>query len=338
VLSYFGFGGELGFRIPRLLISGEQKYGNGFLKEVTPEKGFMVSHRVTKKFFCFGLGFTGSALVLELRAKNWTASGTCREKDHQDLWDRAGVQSYYFDGNDVSEAVESAVREASHVLVTIPPQKDAGDVVLKHCKKILTSGSQLRWLGYLSTTGVYGNRDGDWVDETSELKPEFDHQRRRLEAEGQWRDLYRKHQVPVHIFRLAGIYGPGRNLLQRVRQGSARRIDQPGLVFNRIHVEDVVQVLSASMDHPHPGEIYNVSDDLPSSPADAVAFACELLRVEVPPLIALENAELSKMGRAFYQTNKKVRNDKIKAELGVQLRYPDYKAGLRALLDTEKQR
>jgi nucleoside-diphosphate-sugar epimerase len=295
----------------------------------------MVSEGATKKIFCFGLGFTGSALVREVRARGWTASGTCRENAHKDVWAGAEVESHYFDGKEVSKAIENAVREVSHVLVTIPPQKDAGDVVLKYFKKILIGSSQLRWLGYLSTTGVYGNRDGDWVDETSELKPEFDHQRRRVGAEGQWRDIYRENQVPVHIFRLAGIYGPGRNLLQRVRQGSARRIDQPDLVFNRIHVEDVVQVLSASMDHPHPGAIYNVSDDLPSSPAEAVAFACELLHVEMPPLIALENAELSKMGRGFYLTNKKVRNRKVKEELGIQLRYPDYKVGLRALLSTE---
>jgi len=278
------------------------------------------------------LGFTGSALVQEVRARGWTASGTCRENAQKDAWAEAGVESYCFDGEQGSEELENAVREASHVLVTIPPQKEAGDVVLKHFKKILTESSQLRWLGYLSTTGVYGNRDGGWVDETSELKPGFDHQRRRLEAEEQWRDLYREHRVPVHIFRLAGIYGPGRNLLQRVRQGSARRIDQPGLVFNRIHVEDVVQVLSASMDRPHPGAIYNVCDDVPSSPAEAVAFACELLHVDTPPLIALEDAELSKMARGFYLTNKKVRNHKIKEELGIQLRYPDYKLGIRSLL------
>ncbi len=295
----------------------------------------MMDTSSTKKLFCFGLGFTGSALVGEVRARGWAASGTCRENARQDVWTGAGVQSYCFDGQGTSEAVENAVREASHVLVTIPPQKDAGDVVLKHFKKTLTDSSQLRWLGYLSTTGVYGNRDGGWVDETSELKPGFDHQRRRVEAERQWLSLYKEHQVPVHIFRLAGIYGAGRNLLQRVRQGSARRIDQPGLVFNRVHVEDVVQVLIASMNRPHPGAIYNVSDDVPSSPAEAVAFACELLHVDVPPLIALEDAELSKMGRSFYLTNKKVRNHKIKAELGVQLRYPDYKAGLRALLGTQ---
>ncbi len=297
----------------------------------------MVSEGVAKKIFCFGLGFHGSALVQDVRARGGTASGTCRDNAHKDVWAEAGVQSYYFDGKEDSNAVENAVREASHVLVTIPPQKGAGDVILQYFKKILTNSSQLRWLGYLSTTGVYGNRDGGWVDETSELRPGFDHQQRRVEAEGQWRDLYREHQVPVHVFRLAGIYGPGRNLLQRVRQGSARRIDQPGLVFNRIHLKDVVQVLSASMDQPHPGAIYNVSDDVPSSPAEAVAFACELLHVEVPPLIALKDAEFSDMARGFYLTNKKVRNHKIKEELGVQLQYPDYKAGLRALLDTERK-
>lgn len=295
----------------------------------------MVSEEFAKKIFCFGLGFTGSALVREVLARGWAASGTCRESDQNDVWAEAGVQSYCFDGKEIFEAVEDAVREASHVLVTIPPQRDAGDVVLKHFKKILADSLQLRWLGYLSTTGVYGNRDGGWVDETSKLKPGFKHQRRRVEAEGQWRDLYREHQVPVHIFRLAGIYGPGRNLLQRVRQRAARRIDQPGLVFNRIHVEDVVQVLSASMDHPSSGAIYNVSDDVPSSPAEAVAFACELLHIEVPPLTVLEDAELSEMGRSFYLTNKKVRNHKVKKELSIQLQYPDYKAGLRALLGVE---
>jgi nucleoside-diphosphate-sugar epimerase len=295
----------------------------------------MANSSQQKKLFCFGLGFTGSELVREVRTRGWAASGTCRENSQKDFWADAGVQSYCFDGKESSEAVENAVREATHILVTIPPQKDVGDVVLKQYKKILAGSSQLQWLGYLSTTGVYGNRDGDWVDEGSELKPGFGHQHRRVEAEEQWRDLCQEYQVPVHIFRLAGIYGPGRNLLQRVRQGTARRIDQPGLVFNRIHVADVVQVLSASMDHPSPGAIYNVSDDVPSSPAEAVEYACELLQVEVPPLVALEDTELSEMARGFYLTNKKVRNHRIKSELGIQLLYPDYKAGLRALLNAE---
>ena len=284
--------------------------------------------------FCFGLGFTGSALARELKAQGWQVSGTCQERDIRD--DEADVRLFSFDGREASEALCDAVKEATHVLVTIPPQKDAGDIVHHDFHKVL-SDSSLRWLGYLSTTGVYGNREGDWVDEASELKPQFDHQRRRVEAEQQWLSLYRDYQVPVHIFRLAGIYGPGRNLLERVKNGTARRIDQPELVFNRIHVEDVVQVLCASIQQPHPGAIYNVSDDVPSSPAEAVAFACGLLQMEVPPLVTLDEAELSTMGRGFYQTNKKVRNRKIKEELGVQLRYPDYQAGLRALLQVEQK-
>ena len=285
-----------------------------------------------KHLFCFGLGFTGSALVKKLKTEGWKVSGTFREQLLQN--DEGDVRSYYFDGQEASEALSNVVREATHILVTIPPQKDAGDVVLRHFHQTL-GDSKPQWLGYLSATGVYGNRDGNWVDETSDLRPQFDHQRRRAEAEDQWLSLYREHHVPVHIFRLAGIYGPERNLLQRVRNGTARRIDQPGLVFNRIHVEDVVQVLCASIHHPKPGAVYNVSDDVPSSPAEAVAFACDLLQVEAPPLVTLDEAKLSTMGRGFYQTNKKVRNRKIKEELGVQLRYPDYQAGLRALLKAE---
>ena len=250
----------------------------------------------------------------------------------------SGVQLHRFNGQEVSEGDrERRSRGESYFGHHSSAKRGWGCGSQTLVEKFLADSSQLQWLGYLSTTGVYGNRDGDWVDETSELKPEFDHQRRRVQAEEQWRDLFREHQVPVHIFRLAGIYGPGRNLLKRVRQGSARRIDQPGLVFNRIHVEDVVQALCASIDHPQPGAIYNVSDDVPSSPTEAVAFACDLLRVDVPPLIALDDAELSKMGRGFYLTNKRVRNHKIKEELGVQLRYPDYKAGLKALLTTESK-
>ncbi len=294
----------------------------------------MIQHN---HLFCFGLGFAGSTLAHKLRAEGWRVSGTCRKNDRENFWAEAGVKSFVFDGGEVSEGVKNEVREASHVLVTIPPQPDEGDVVLRHFEKCLTGNSHLQWLGYLSTTGVYGNRDGDWVDETSELQPEFDHQKRRAEAEEQWLGLYREHRVPVHVFRLAGIYGPGRNLLERVRQGIAKRIDQPGLVFNRVHVEDVARVLTASMARPRPGAIYNVSDDLPASPAEAVAYACELLHVDPPLRVSLEDAGLSEMARGFYLTNKKVRNRKIKDELEVQLRYPDYKTGLLSLLESERK-
>ena len=303
----------------------------------THEQEFTQVTSQDTNLFCFGLGFTGSALVRVLQARGWAVAGTCREKVHQDLWDRAGVRAYAFDGKTASREIGQALAKVSHVLVTIPPHKEDGDVVLRHFRDALARSSGLRWLGYLSTTGVYGNRDGEWVDESSELKPVFDHQKRRAEAESQWFDLYRGHGVPVHVFRLAGIYGPGRNLLERVRRGVAKRIDQPGLVFNRIHVDDVEQTLAASMERPHPGAIYNVVDDLPAAPAEAVAFACELLHVDAPPLVPLDEAGLSEMGRGFYLTNKKVRNRKINEELGVTLHYPDYRSGLRSLLEQERK-
>lgn len=303
----------------------------------THEQEFTQVTSQDTNLFCFGLGFTGSALVRVLQARGWAVAGTCREKVHQDLWDRAGVRAYAFDGKTASREIGQALAEVSHVLVTIPPHKEDGDVVLRHFRDALARSSGLRWLGYLSTTGVYGNRDGEWVDESSELKPVFDHQKRRAEAESQWFDLYRGHGVPVHVFRLAGIYGPGRNLLERVRRGVAKRIDQPGLVFNRIHVDDVEQTLAASMERPHPGAIYNVVDDLPAAPAEAVAFACELLHVDAPPLVPLDEAGLSEMGRGFYLTNKKVRNRKINEELGITLHYPDYRSGLRSLLEQERK-
>ena len=155
-----------------------------------------------------------------------------------------------------------------------------------------------------------------------------------MQAESQWLALWREHGVPVHIFRLAGIYGPGRNQLETVRAGTAKRIHKPGQVFSRIHVEDIVRVLRASMARPDPGRIYNVCDDVAADPAEVVAFAAGLLGVEPPPLIAFEEAGLSPMAESFYRDNKRVRNDRIKTELGVSLAYPSYRAGLTALLKT----
>ncbi len=210
-----------------------------------------------------------------------------------------------------------------------------GEVVLRHYGSVLESCPELKWVGYLSTTGVYGDRKGDWVDEATETNPGFAHQYRREEAEAAWMDMWEENNLPVHIFRLAGIYGPGRSILTRIREGRAKRINLPNLVFNRVHVEDVVQVLAASANQPKPGEIYNVCDDLPSSPREVVEYACERLNVKPPPLQSLDKAGLSGQGQSFYLTNKRVRNSKIKETLGVQLRYPDYRKGLEALLQEE---
>jgi nucleoside-diphosphate-sugar epimerase len=181
--------------------------------------------------------------------------------------------------------------------------------------------SVIRWLAYLSTTGVYGDRGGEWVEEDSPLSPSTERGRRRLAAERQWLALHASHGLPVHIFRLAGIYGPGRNQLMSVADGTARRIVKPGQVFSRIHVEDIATVLEASMARPNPGAAYNVCDDLPCPPQEVIAFAAELLGRPLPPEIPLDAAELSPMARGFYAESKRVSNRRIKTELGVRLAY-----------------
>jgi nucleoside-diphosphate-sugar epimerase len=190
----------------------------------------------------------------------------------------------------------------------------------------------LRWIGYLSTTGVYGDRAGGWVDEEAPLIPTGERGRRRVAAEARWLDLVRRHGSLVHIFRLAGIYGPGRNALDTVRAGRAQRIVKPGQIFSRIHVADIAQVLRASMAKPEPGAIYNVCDDDPAPPADVVAFACDLLGVPCPPPVPFDEAKLSQMALSFYADSKRVSNRRIKEELGVRLLYPSYRDGLAALL------
>ena len=189
----------------------------------------------------------------------------------------------------------------------------------------------LKWVCYLSTVGVYGNHDGAWVDEQTALTPATKRGQLRVTAEAQWQAL----DLPLHIFRLAGIYGPGRGPFAKVRNGTARRIIKPNQVFSRIHVEDIAQVLAASIARPNPGAIYNLCDDDPAPPEDVIAHAADLLGLPLPPAVDYETAEMTPMARSFYAESKKVRNDRIKTELGVRLRYPSYKAGLRALLEHE---
>jgi nucleoside-diphosphate-sugar epimerase len=191
---------------------------------------------------------------------------------------------------------------------------------------------ELCWVGYLSTTGVYGTRGGGWVDETSELHPTSARAARRAAAEAAWLDRWRTRGVPVHLFRLAGIYGPGRSAFDALRAGTAKRVDSPGQVFSRIHVEDIAQVLLASIARPRPGAVYNVCDDEPSAPADVIARAARLIGVAPPPLVPLDAAGLPPMARSFYADNKRVSNRLIKEELGVALAYPNYRVGLRAIL------
>ena len=186
-------------------------------------------------------------------------------------------------------------------------------------------------MGYLSTTGVYGDHAGGWVDEATPLTPGTDRGRQRVVAEGEWQSL----GLPLHIFRLAGIYGPGRGPFEKVRDGTARRIIKPGQVFSRVHVDDIAQVLAASINRPAPGAIYNVCDDDPAPPQDVIGHAATLLGLPLPPAIDHESAVMTPMARSFYAESKRVRNDKIKTDLGIKLFYPDYRVGLAALLATD---
>jgi nucleoside-diphosphate-sugar epimerase len=282
--------------------------------------------------FCFGLGYSALALGRRLAASGWAVTGTCQSDERQARLREAGFSAVLFDRNRPVDQV--ALRGFTHVLVSVPPDAEGDPVLAMHGRDIAAT-SGLSWLGYLSTTGVYGNRDGRWVDETTPLRSTGERGRRRVAAEQGWLDLWRACRVPVHIFRLAAIYGPGRSAFDALRAGTAKRIDKPGQVFSRIHVDDLVSVLTASMARPRPGAVYNVCDDDPAPPEAVVAYAAGLLGIEPPPLMALDAAGLSPMALSFYDDNKRVANRLIKTELGVSLRYPDYRTGLAAILAEE---
>jgi nucleoside-diphosphate-sugar epimerase len=287
-----------------------------------------------RRLFCFGLGYTALALARDLAAEHWRIAGTTRDPDKQERLAAAGFDVHLFDRDRPLADPAVALAGSTHVLTSIAPD-DAGDPVLAHHLADLSRCATLEWAGYLGTTGVYGDRDGAWVDEADVVAPTMARTRRRVAAEGHWLAS----SLPVHIFRLAGIYGPGpgRNALETVRAGTARRIVKPGQVFGRVHVDDIVQVLRASIARPNPGAIYNVADDEPAPPQDVITYACALLGVAPPPEVPYDQADLSPMARSFYADNRRVDNARIKRELGVRLRYPTYREGLRAILEDEAQ-
>jgi nucleoside-diphosphate-sugar epimerase len=277
--------------------------------------------------FCFGLGYSAGFLARVLAGDGWRVAGSSRDGAAS----TDGFTIHRFTRGTPLADPTAVLAGTTHLLVSVPPDAESDPVLAEHAHDIAALRG-LRWLGYLSTTGVYGDRGGGWVDEESDLAPSGDRGRRRVVAEAGWLDLHRRRGVPAHIFRLAGIYGPGRSALDTVRQGRAQRIDKPGQVFSRIHVADLAAVLRASMARPDPGAIYNVCDDDPAPPEAVIAHACALLGVEPPPLVPFDTADLSPMARSFYDDNKRVSNRRLKEVLGVALAYPSYKDGLQALL------
>ena len=287
-----------------------------------------------KRLFWFGLGTSALALAGELKADGWRIAGTCRGDEKAAALAACGIDTYRFGGGAPMAKSADALACTTHLLISAPPGTD-GDPVLRWHAADIAGLASLQWLGYLSTTGVYGDRQGGWVDENSTLAPTGERGHRRVAAERGWLDLWQRYGLPVHLFRLAGIYGPDSNALATVRAGRGQRVDKPGQVFSRIHVADIAQVLRASMVKPNPGVAYNVCDDNPAAPEEVIRYACELLGLTPPPLVPFETAQLSPMARSFYDDNKRVRNERIKAELRVALKYPDYKAGLQAILKGE---
>lgn len=283
-----------------------------------------------KKLFCFGLGFSAGALTRTLLDEGWSVAGTARDPEKCEALKTQGIDAVVFDGVAAERPLLQALEGTTHLVDSIPPSKDVACPPLQAAGEQIGTIESLDWVSYLSTTGVYGNHDGAWVDETTPLAPNLERSARRVAAEEAWLVMHERFGLPVHVFRLAGIYGPGRGVLEQVRKGRARRIVKPGQVFSRIHVDDIVATLRASMARPHPGAVYNVCDDQPEEPAKVVEYACKLLGVAPPEPVAFEDADLSDMAASFYADNKRVRNNRIKDELGVSLKFPSYREGMKA--------
>lgn len=289
-----------------------------------------------KKLFCFGFGYTAGFLAERLMAYGWQIAGTTTSAKKRDFLKKNGIEAHLFDRTHPLTDPFHTLADVTHILLSIPPNSD-GDPVFNMHGADIAALRNLEWIGYLSTTGVYGDQGGNWVDEKKPTAPGNRRGTLRLKAEEQWHTLFMNEGLPLHVFRLAGIYGPGRSAIDAVRSGTAQCIDKPGHVFNRIHVDDIVQALIASFNKPHPGAVYNLADDAPSPSHEVIRFACNLLGLEAPPLIPFEQAELAPIVRSFYKDNKRIHNGLIKDELGVHLLYPDYHSGLQACYDVEQE-
>ncbi|QJB68748.1 SDR family oxidoreductase [Parasphingorhabdus halotolerans] len=259
----------------------------------------------------FGLGYSASRLAEYLRSEGWKVLGTRRE---------AADGAIAFDDSD---AVLRAIGGATHILSSVPPARDYSDPVLAHYGEAIGSAT-FQWSGYLSSTGVYGDVGGAWVDESAPIGS--GRRKARSDADLRWQQL----RGDMRVFRLPGIYGPGRSPLERVRSGKAKRVDVPGQVFSRIHVDDIVSAIVASFDGP--SGVYNISDNLPAPQHEVIAHAARLLGIKVPPLLSLKEANLSEAAKDFYNENRRVSNIKAKRLMDWEPQFPDYKAGLQSLM------
>jgi nucleoside-diphosphate-sugar epimerase len=277
-----------------------------------------------KTLLTLGHGYSASEVAARLLAQGWQVIGTCRNETRRAALLAQGVEPLMWPCD-----LGPALARASHVLLSAAPDA-LGDPFLQAAGDTLRA-ARSEWVGYFSTTAVYGDHQGAWVDEDTPVTPQSDRAHHRVLAENQWLET----GLPVHVFRLAGIYGPGRGPFTKVREGSARRVIKPGQVFSRIHVEDIAETVLASINRPRPGRIYNVCDDDPAPPEDVLSHAAHLLGLPEPPAVPYDRADMTPMARSFYGESKRVSNDRIRNELGVMLRYPTYREGLAGLLAAE---
>lgn len=284
-----------------------------------------------KTILIFGYGYTARVIGQELLSEGWRVIGTTRSADKAAVMNADGVEAILWPAENINEALTAA----THILLSAAPSEGGDPVLAALSGEIRQRAAQYEWVGYLSTTAVYGDREGGWVDETSPLSPATRRGQLRADAEQAWLDLGAETGLPVHIFRLAGIYGPGRGPFAKVRAGTARRIIKKGQVFSRTHVEDIAQVLRASIAAPNAGAIYNVCDNNPAPPQEVIAEAARMLNLPLPKAVDFETAEMTPMARSFYAESKKVSNRRILEELGITLKYPNYRSGLNALLTAE---
>ncbi|MEM8973569.1 MAG: SDR family oxidoreductase [Pseudomonadota bacterium] len=284
-----------------------------------------------KHLFCFGMGYSARVFAQRCQEQGWKVTGTSRTADGVARIQAAGADGLLFDGYDASPELQQSLQCATHVLVSAGPD-DGGDPVLRGCATAIAKLQVTKWIGYLSTVGVYGDHGGAWVDEATQVRPKSQRSIRRVAAENAWLAFADGKSWSLQVFRLAGIYGPGRSAVDKLRNGTARRLIKPGQVFNRIHVQDIANVLAAGLANAEHTGIFNVTDDEPAPPQDVVAYAAELMGLPEPPDLPFDTADLSPMARSFYSENKRCRNDRIKTAFGVQLDYPTYREGLAALV------
>jgi len=284
---------------------------------------------MTSRFFIFGAGYSAKAFAAAREDNSIAIAGTTRSPEKFDALREVGIEPLAFDGQALSPDLLASLKQATHLVVSIAPDDGGDPAYALLAGNVASLAPHLRWIGYLSTVGVYGDHDGDWVDEQSECRPVSRRSVLRVEAEKQWLALGEKTGLPVAVLRLSGIYGPGRNALVNLADGSAKRLIKPGQVFNRIHVADIAGALWHLAER-GVGGIFNVTDDMPAPPQDVVTYATHLMGIDPPPEISFDTAQLSPMARSFYGENKRVSNAAIR-ETGYRFLYPDYRAAFDAM-------